>query len=194
MAQSGRTVVLAILAALLAVVGIVVAGFLLFEPEKAPCATGEAAENEFIDGAYVPRQETFESVEDAEAFICHDVPILHTEGWELETISAERSHELSQTVDGNGYAGVTLTYENAALGKTLVLDATPFQFREDIPQPSTEKEVRFGEYRGRLIRGGINPSSALLFWTVGNLQMRATTQTDTSFTEQELLEVLATAR
>ena len=142
----------------------------------------------------MPRQETFDNVEDAEAFICHDVPELHAEGWELETISAERSHELSQTVDGNGYAAITLTYQNNALGRTLVLEGTPFDFREGIPQPSTQKEVRFGQYQGTLIRGGINPNSALVLWTVGNLQMRATTQTDASFTEQDLLDVLATAR
>jgi hypothetical protein len=194
MVRSGQRVVLAILAALVAVIGIVLAGYLLFEPESAPCATGEAADNPFVNGAYVPRQENFDNVEDAEAFICHDVPELHAEGWELETISAERSHALAQTVDGNGTAVVHLSYQNDALNRTLQLDSSPFPFDDARPQPSTEKEVRFGDYEGTLHRGGINPNQATVTWLVDNLYVRAVAQTDASFPEEALLDVLATAK
>ncbi len=191
--KSGRTVVLVIHGALSVIIAIVLAGFLLFEPEKAPCATGDAADNEFVNGAYVPRQETLDNVQDAEAFICHDVPELHAEDWELETISAERSHALAQTVDGNGTASVILTYRNESLDRTLTLEATPFRF-DDGPSPATEAPVEFGDFTGILVRGGINPNLATVLWRDGNLNLRATTQTDSSFTEDDLLAVLATAR
>ena len=73
---SGARVVIAILGALAALVGIVIIGFTVFEPASAPCATGEEAENELVNGQFVPRTELFTSVRDAEAFICHDVPEL----------------------------------------------------------------------------------------------------------------------
>jgi hypothetical protein len=192
--KSGQRVVLVILAALGAVIAIVVAGFVFFEPEKQPCATGEAANNEFVNGAYVPRQETFDTVHDAEAFICHDVPELHADPWELETISAERSHALAQTVDGNGTASVTLTYRNDSLNRTLTLEASPFRFEGGIPSPATEEPVEFGDFTGTLIRGGINPNLATVLWLDDDLNMHATAQTDSSFTEDDLLGVLATAR
>jgi hypothetical protein len=193
-ARSGRGVVLLILAALFVVVAIVIAGFVLFEPASAPCATGEAADNEFVNGAYVPRQETFDNVEDAEAFICHDVPELHADGWELETISAERSHALAQTVDGNGTAIVTLAYRNETLARILVLAASPFITEGSYPEPHTEEDVAFGDYRGKLIRGGINPNVALVAWTDENLWLVAAVTTDAAFDEDALLEVLSTAR
>jgi hypothetical protein len=152
------------------------------------------AENEFINGVYTPRQETFDNVDDAEAFICHSVPQLHADGWKLETISAERSHALAQTVDGNGTASVTLQYENDDLDRTLILDSTPFFTEGGIPQAFTEKDVTFGEHRGKLIRGGINPNMATVIWTDDGLQVRAVVPTDDRFTEERLLEVLATAR
>lgn len=192
--KSGRTVVLVILAAVAAVTAIVVGGFVFFEPEKQPCATGDMAENEFINGVYTPREETFDNVEDAEAFICHSVPELHAEGWDLELITAERSHALSQTIDGNGTASVTLFYEHDALDRTLILISTPLFTEGGIPQPFTEREVTFGDHRGKLIRGGINPNIATVIWTKDNLQTFAIVPTDDAFTEEQLLEVLATAR
>ena len=192
--RSGRVVVLVILGALASIIAIVLAGFWLFEPGAAPCATGDIAENEFVNGAYVPREETFDNVEDAEAFICHDVPELHADGWDLEIIEAERSHALAETVDGNGTAAVTLEYRNDSLDRRLILDATPFFTEGGIPQPFTEKPVSFGEHDGKLIRGGINPKMATVIWVVDNLQVRAVVETDDSFTEEQLLAVLATAR
>jgi hypothetical protein len=192
--KSGRGVVLVILGAVAGIMTIVVAGFIFFEPEKSPCATGEMAENEFINGVYTPRQETFDNVEDAEAFICHSVPELHADGWDLEVIQAERSHALTQTVDGNGTASVTLQYQNNDLDRTLILDSTPFFTEGGIPQPFTEKDVTFGDHRGKLIRGGTNPNMATVIWTDDGLQVRAIVPTDDRFTEDDLLEVLATAR
>ena len=192
--KSGRGVVLVILGAVAGIMAIVVAGFIFFEPEKSPCATGEMAENEFINGVYTPRQETFDNVEDAEAFTCHRVPELHADGWDLEAISAARSHALAQTVDGNGTASVTLQYQNDHLERTLILDSTPFFTEGGIPQPFTQKDVTFGDHRGKLIRGGINPNMATVTWIDDGLQVRAVGPTDDAFTEDELLQVLATAR
>ena len=192
--KTGRGVVLVILAAAASIMAIIVAGFIFFEPESQPCATGAMAENEFINGVYTPRQETFDNVRDAEAFICHSVPQLHADGWDLELINAERSHALAQTVDGNGTANVTLYYENDDLDRTLILISTPFFTEGGIPQPFTERDVTFGEYRGKLIRGGINPAVATVIWTDDTLQTFAVVPTDDAFTEDDLLEVLATAR
>ena len=53
--------------------------------------------------------------------------------------------------------------------------------------------MTFGDHRGKLIRGGINPNMATVIWTDDGLQIRAVVPTDSAFTEDEFLEVLATA-
>jgi hypothetical protein len=190
----GSRVILAIAAGIVAVVALIAAGFLLLEPDAAPCASGELADNDIVDGAYQNRIESFDSVSDAESFICHDVPELHADGWALDEITAERSLPLDNIVDGDGFAAVHLTYRNDELNRILQFDATPFEFTDPLPSPSTEKDVKIDGRDGRLIRGGINPNAALVLWTWNKVRLRASTQTDAAFPEEDLLRVLGTAR
>jgi hypothetical protein len=190
----GSRIILAIAAGVLTVVALIAAGFLLFEPDAAPCASGELSDNDIVDGAYENRVETFDSVVDAESFICHDVPELHAEGWALDEITAERNLPLDNIVDGDGFAAVHLTYRNQELNRTLQFDATPFEFTDALPSPSTDEPVKIDGRDGRLVRGGINPNAALVLWTRNKVRLRASTQTDNAFTKDELLQVLGTAR
>jgi hypothetical protein len=78
-------------------------------------ATGGSAERVFTCGAssisaegrgFVPINNTFESITEAEAFICHEVPSPQsTPGWRMENISASRNG--SKYVS---FASVTLDY------------------------------------------------------------------------------------
>ena len=195
---SGAKVVIAILGALVAVVGIVLLGFALFEPEGAPCATGEAAENPFVNGRYEKRNELFTTVNDAEAFICHSVPELAAEGWALERIAAERTVPIEFLVEGDGLGVVTLGYLEDASGRPLTVDATPnfgqSYFASRIPPQRTEEPVLIRGLSGTAYGFGINPDFVTVIWVDDTLEHRATAQLTPDFELAQLIDVLQTLR
>jgi hypothetical protein len=190
----GARLVLAILGSLVVLVAVVLIGFALFEPEGAPCASGELATNPFVNGRYEPRTELFGSVEEAEAFICHDVPEVQAEGWALERISAERTLPLEFLVEGDGLGVVTLGYLEDASGRPLTVDAAPFfglsYFESQIPPDRTEEPVQVQGLSGTAYGFGINPDFVTVIWLDRTLEHRATVQLTPDFELQDLLEVL----
>ena len=188
--------VIAILGALAVVVGIVIIGFAAFEPEGAPCASGEAAENPFVNGRYETRTELFSNVRDAEAFICHSVPQVAAEGWALERIQAERTVPLEFLVEGEGLGVVTLGYLEDASGRPLTIDAAPFfgpsYFESLIPPQHTSDGVLVQGRPGTVYRYGINPDQVEVIWWDDTLEHRATVMLDANFTQDDLLQVLQT--
>ena len=193
---SGARLVVVLLGAVAALVGAVLIGFALFEPESAPCATGDLARNEFVDGAYVPRTESFDSVHDAEAFICHEVPELGAPEWELEEISAERRVSLERLVEGSGVGFVTLGYIETDSEQALVIESAPFFgpsfFESQIPPQRTEETVLIGAIEGTAYHFGINPNQVEVLWHEDTLEHRAVAQLDDGFTLEGLIEVLET--
>lgn len=195
-AISGARLVLAILGALAVVVGVVMIGFIAFEPEAAPCAGGDAADNPFVNGQYQARDELFTSVRDAEAFICHDVPELKAEGWALERIAAHRTVPLEFLVEGEGLGIVTLGYLEDASGRPLTIDAAPVSgpsyFESLIPAEHTADTVLVKGRNATVYRYGINPDQVEVLWRDDTLEHRATVMLDDRFTQDDLLRVLQT--
>jgi len=194
--MSGARLVILILGALAALVGVVLLAFVLFEPEAAPCAGGNLATNPFVDGRYEPRNETFETVEEAEAFICHDVPELVAAGWTLERIAAERTVPIEFLVEGQGIGIVTLGYREDATGRFLTLDAAPFSgqsyFESQIPPQHTAAGAQVQGQPATFYGFGINPDFVTLIWFEGTLEHRATAQLDAGLTREGLLGVVNT--
>jgi hypothetical protein len=71
------------------------------------CATGEAAENPLgPDGAELARQEFLDTIDEAEAFLCVDVPEIEQVGaWGVRQVNALRSAALSRFSPGEWTAG-----------------------------------------------------------------------------------------
>jgi hypothetical protein len=194
--MSGARLVILILGGLAALVGIVLLAFVLFEPEASACASGDLATNPFVNGRYEPRNETFDSVEEAEAFICHDVPELQADGWTLERIAAERTLPLEFLVEGDGLGIVTLGYREDATGRFLTVDAAPFfgrsYFEAQIPPQHTEEDAQVQGLPATLYGFGINPDFVTLIWLDETLEHRATAQLDAGLTREGLLQLLDT--
>ena len=196
---SGARVVIAIIGSLAVLVGVVLIAFTVFEPEGAPCASGELATNfRLVDGRYETRMELFDSVEEAEAFICHGVPELQAEGWSLERISAERTVPIEFLVEGNGLGIVSLGYLEDASGRPLTIDAAPFfsasYFESRIPPQRAEEPVQVQGISGTVYGFGINPDFVTVVWVDDTLEHRASVQLTPDFTLGDLLEVLETLK
>jgi hypothetical protein len=193
----GPRIVLAIIGALVIVVAFVLIGFAIFEPEGAPCATGELAANRLVEGRYEPRNETFATVREAEAFICHDVPELQADGWRLDSITAERTLPLEFLVEGEGVGVVTLGYVHDASGRSLTLDAAPFSggasyFESQVPPQHTKEPAEVDGNAATAYRFGINPDAVTLIWTDDSLEHRAATVLAPDFELEDLMGVLET--
>ena len=196
-AVSGARLVIVILGAVAALVGVVIVAFALFEPEGAPCASGELASNpRLVDGRYEPRTESFETVEEAEAFICHDVPELHAEGWTLDHIAGERTVPIELLVEGRGIGYVSLGYLEDASGRPLTLDAAPLfgvsYFESNIPSDAIREPIAVTGRPGTAYRFGINPFFVTVIWFDSTLEHRASVQLTPDFELEDLLEVLNT--
>jgi DNA-binding CsgD family transcriptional regulator len=85
-------------------------------PVPPQCVTGPRADNPTVQSPSgttitMPTNERFPTVEEAEAWICLDVPqadLLH--GWRIMGVSAERSHSLSEFVQGLGHRRIDVVY------------------------------------------------------------------------------------
>ena len=176
--------------------GMVVLAFVVFEPEAAPCASGEMATNPLVDGRYQTRTELFDDVEEAEAFICHSVPEIQAEGWALERIEAMRTVPLEFLVEGDGIGVVTLGYLSDASGQPLTLDAAPFfgrsYFETLVPEQHTTEEVRVKGREATVYRYGVNPDQVEVLWQDETLEHRATIQLHERLDLEDVLQVLET--
>lgn len=194
--MSGAKLVFVILGGLAVVVGIVLLGFTLFEPETAPCATGDMATNQLVDGRYVSRTESFSAKEDADAFICRGTPELNAEGWSIERIEATRTVPIEILVEGNGIGFVTLSYLDEASGRSLTLDTAPrFSrsfFESEVPEQHTAETVTILDDDGTVYRFGVNPDQVVLIWRAGSLEHRATAQLTQDFSLDDMVAVLET--
>ena len=88
------------------------------------CGAGEPASDRFV-----PSNDSFESIEEAQRFICHDIAYpRQARGWIFENISASRSAPAAVVGRGLGFASVTLDYmllNNR--GADLRLEVSPFE-------------------------------------------------------------------
>jgi hypothetical protein len=79
------------------------------------------------DDTSMPTNNSFDSVADAESFICHTI-IYPTDphGWLMEHISASRSRSAADVGRGLGFASVTLDYMRLNSDADLRIEVSPF--------------------------------------------------------------------
>jgi hypothetical protein len=106
------------------------------------CVTGDAAVNpKGVNGGDAPRQEFFDSVAEAEAFLCVDLPEITAPGWRARDANALRSHSLDNFESGaftfgeRGFKYAELYYEDEGqrLLPTLIIQPHDLTQRSGIP-------------------------------------------------------------
>ena len=99
------------------------------------CVTGEDARNPTQTSPTgqvitMPTNRTFDTIEEAERWICLDVPQAELlPDWEVATVAAQRSHSLEGFTGGMGFRMMTIDYWNDSLGVRITVDT---------PWPSTD--------------------------------------------------------
>ena len=164
--------------------------FLLTDGEEAPCVRGEAARNPTTEaGLPAALNREFESVEEAEAFICHRVAYPREPApWRLETVSATRTRPLADIVDGLGFASVSFDYALPRSDADLRLDVSPFAF--DVA-PGEAETVRIAGREARLVRGR-EAGTYVLQWRSGGLSFYVLARLPQDYPLQDLVRVLET--
>jgi hypothetical protein len=118
----GSRVILALIGGTVLFAVAVLGGFIFLRPEEVPCASGEAALNPTVQpGVSLPLTRTLSSVEEAEAFVCHSLPVVTSPDVELKRIEGFRSGSLQDVVEGRGFAEVSMTYTHNQTGEEIVL-------------------------------------------------------------------------
>jgi hypothetical protein len=107
-------------------------GFLFLTPEAQACANGPDAHNPtVVPGVYQPTERQFETIAEAERWICHSVAYPRSDAVKLERVSAFRSGSLQQVVEGDAYAEVRLSFRHAS-GGAIDLTVAPFKGKGDL--------------------------------------------------------------
>jgi hypothetical protein len=190
-ATSGAKVVLVTLGGVVAVAIFVVAAFLLTDTNNLRCVEGELQDNALRpDGSVLPRIESFETIEDAEAFICRRIPHpLDTGDLILRRVHVARQLNLGKTIEGEGGASIEFEYE---------LDYVP-QLRLQVAfPPQDESEAVEGPTVERITLRGVSAflqsidAGTRVVWTQGDFSYFADART--GFDRATLLRILESIR
>jgi DNA-binding CsgD family transcriptional regulator len=149
------------------------------------CVSGPPAENptqQSPSGATLtmPASEQFGTVEDAEAWICLDVPQAPVlPGWRIAGVAAHRSHSLSQFTQGRGRRTLDISYVNEA--DSLRVDLTT-PGAGTIEGAGEESSIMVGGVEAKLWRKGL---AITLQWEVDGVPLiaRITPADDTKLGE-----------
>jgi hypothetical protein len=176
----------------LAIALLVVAAFLLTDDSKLLCVEGELQDNQFdANGQFVPRVESFATRQEAEAFICHQVPYpRQTAGMTLQGVVVTRNTNLGNLIEGTGSANVALDYGFGAGPARLTLaailpgySATPAQGGEPITLQGTQATLQ--EASG---------DDVAVIWDKGNFHFVAHGRLGDDFPLEDLLQILESVR
>jgi hypothetical protein len=187
---SGAKVVIAIFGAVLAIAVLAVAGFLLTEDDKLLCAEGELQDNQ-VDAAgnFIPRTETFATIEEAEAFVCKHIPRPRETGdLSLNDISVTRTSNLGGLIEGTGGFTLDLTYQDGSGDLLFEAFSPPFL------APENEEDfepIRIGDDAGQLIQAGTDTT---ITWERELFAYRATAALTDDFSLDDLIAILESVR
>ena len=195
--MSGARVVLALFGATLAVAVLAVAAFLLTQEDKLLCVEGELQDNQVdAQGRFVPRVESFSTLEEAEAFICHRVPHpRETAEMQLQGIEVIRDTNLGELIEGTGVATVALTYgSEEEPGRRLTFTATlPVTSRAGVSSIEGTDVIRLGGNQAALLQTP-GDDDATIFWNRNNFHFAATATLDDDLTLEALISILESVR
>ena len=194
--MSGAKVVLAMLGGTLAIALIAVAAFLLTDETSLRCVEGELQDNEVAaDGRFVPRTETFATVEEAEAFVCKRVPHPRELGvLTLRDVEVVRSTNLGNLIEGEGTAMVAFIYESTG-GPSPAFEVGVFFPPQGIPriEGATAQSITV-QGRDALLLEDEDGIGTNVYWSTSDYDFAAAGQLDDSFTLQDMLAVLESVR
>lgn len=191
---SGAKVVLAMLGGALAIALIMVAAFLLTDEGNLLCVEGELQDNEVgPDGQFLPRVETFATIEEAEAFVCKHVPHPRdTGGLVLLDVGVVRSTNLGTLVEGDGRAAVTFHYGSSTA------ERPPLSVQVSFP-PQGPPDFVPGDTETITVAGNeaalVQPEQgAFVYWTDDGFDFATSSTLDGPITLDELLRILDSVR
>jgi hypothetical protein len=187
---SGAKVVVAMFGAVGAIALLAVIAFLLMDDQAVRCVEGELQDNAVrADGSVIPRVETFESLEEAEAFICRRIPHPRETGdFTLSAVRVARERNLGDTIEGEGSADVELDY--AALP-----DGATFNFGVSFPPEPVEGDpadhIEIGGSEAVLKQ---NEDLASVQWNRDGWTIYVPAQLTANFEAADLMEILESVR
>ena len=165
----GPIVILGIFGSVVLITIIAVAAYFLTKTPNLECDSGDASLNPTdTAGIIQPLTKTFDTVGDAESFICHSIQYPRDlQGLQLDTISARRDGNLGDVVEGNVDAIVTLTY--SGVDEKLTFEVSPFPI--DAPTGGSPSPIIVDGKGGKILE---TPDSQIVWWTSGPLFFQAT--------------------
>jgi hypothetical protein len=193
--NQGALVVLSIFAGVAAISLLAVLGFWLTGGrDNLRCDEGEASVNPTAElGAIQPLSRSFQTIEDAEAFICHRVARANTaSGWTLTEIVANRDRGLNDIVEGTGYADVRLRYTHDTSGAMADLIVTPFTLARLGGTAAKQQSIEVAGRPAVLYDDAL--SNPVVIWRLRDLDIQASAQLMGVLTRQEFVEFLASVR
>ncbi|HLF78333.1 MAG TPA: hypothetical protein VJB57_12700 [Dehalococcoidia bacterium] len=115
------------------VAGMILIGFLFFSPDVQACANGADALNPTqTPGVSLPQERSFETIAEAERWICHSIVYPRTSDLTLYEITAWRGGDLQEVVEGEVYAEITLLFGHNALRSEVGLRVIPSRGKRDL--------------------------------------------------------------
>jgi hypothetical protein len=137
----------------------------------------------------------FETIEEAEAFICHRIAYPRDpKGWLIEDLSAVRRAPPHEIAQGRGFASVTLNYRlakgNASLRNAdLRIEVSPFAI--DPVTYGIVDRVKIMGAKADVIRGD-DPNLVILQWRSSGYSFYTEARLSDDFSLDDLLTVLNT--
>ncbi|HEU0075572.1 MAG TPA: hypothetical protein VFS30_16340 [Dehalococcoidia bacterium] len=191
---SGAKVVLAMFGGALAIALFVVAAVLLTDEPGLLCVEGELQDNQAgPDGQFLPRIETFATIDEAEAFVCKHVPHPRdTGGLVLLDVSIVRSTNLGQLVEGDGRAAVTFHYGPATAERPAL--SVQVSFPAQGPPgfvPNDAESITVAGNEAALVQP---EQGVFVYWAADGFDFATSSTLDGSVTLDEVLRILESVR
>jgi hypothetical protein len=141
-----------------------------------------------------PINSSFESIDEAEVFICHKVvyPRLAT-GWILEHISASRAGPAAYVGRGIGFASVTLDYGRLSRSSAdLRIEVSPFHI--DPVSYGVVDRIDIMGAKANLIQATNDPNLVILQWEARGFSFYVEARLQDGFELDELYAILNSIR
>jgi hypothetical protein len=131
----------------------------------------------------------FETVADAEAYICHRIAYPQDLGdWRIEDISAVRRPSAREVAERRGFASVTLNYVLGRSKADLRIEVSPFAIQP--AEFGIVDRVPVMDTKAELIEGMDRPGHVVLQWRSSGYSFYTEAQLTDEFSLEDLLAVL----
>lgn len=195
MKRRSAVIYLLCLNAIVASIGVVLVTLLLTagQPAEGRLAQCDASGDPPVaSGGLVPVSNALESIDEAEAFICHDIVYpREAHGWLMEQISASRSRPAADVGRGLGFASVTLDYQRLYSDADLRIEVSPF--RIDPIVYGIVGQVQIMGSQANVIQGK-DPSRVYLQWEADGFSFFSEAQITDDFGLNDLYAILNSIR